>query len=435
VTPLGSRHGRAALPDLARLAPLFELFDDYVLLRRMTLDRFVARFGTGGVCGSLAEFAGEIVAVREACDALAPEARSGLPGDEPDVSRQVRELLHLRAELRVALPVPGGVGDAEAEVVLPEELVDAALRAAPAWLRQRPSSYGVFVQPVPDGGVTRLCVNHVYGGWGRFTSRFLDHLDPAAERQVAARIAATIGDGERVAQVRPVAGFNGNVHPRLVADEVSEDGARAALRPEQLELFHDVAGDRLRLRVAATGEPVSVLYLGFLLPSVLPDRWAPLVDDLGAGPADLGAALAPRRPRNTPLGPIGFRPRLRYRDLILARAQWRLPREAAAAWRAELDQDSPVVATSRRRALLGIPEHVFVAAAGPEDAAGAGALMSYLARPKSQYVDLGSALHLRCLSRTLARYPDGVVVTEALPVPTPGVRVTELVAETYRSRL
>lgn len=434
VAPLGSRHGHAALPDLARLAPLFELFDDYVLLRRMALDRFVVRFGTGGVCGSLAEFADEIVAVREACDAVTSDADFRLPGGgSGTVTAEVRKLLSLRAELIAAVPL--GDGDADAEVVLPEELVDAAVRAAPAWLRQRPSSYGVFVQPVPDGGTTRLCVNHVYGGWGRFTSRFLDHLDPVAERQVAARIAGTLGAGERIAQIRPVAGFNGNVHPRLVADEISEGGARATLRPEQLELFHDVAADQLRLRVTATGEPVSVLYLGFLLPSVLPDRWAPLVDDLGAGPADLGAALAPRLSRDTPLGPIGFRPRLRYRDLILARAQWRLPREAVTDWRAELGRDSPVFATSRRRALLGIPEHVFVAAAGPEDAVGTGALMSYLARPKSQYVDLGSALHLRCLSRTLARYPDGVVVTEALPVPTPGVRATELVAETYRSRL
>ncbi|WUH89305.1 lantibiotic dehydratase family protein [Streptomyces sp. NBC_00433] len=423
VTALGPGHGKACLPDIARLGPLFEVFDGHAVLRRMTRDRFVARFGVGGTCDSLAGFAEEIVAVREVCDGLPPG------GTPPGAGGQVRDLLGLRAELARLVPAAGP----GAEAVLPEELLDEAARRTPSWVRRRPASYGVFVQPVPDGPATRLCVNHVYGGWGRFTSRFLDHLDPGAGRQVSARIADALGEGERVAQVRPVGGFNANLHPRLVADEVSEAAAAATLRPEELQLFHDAEADQLRLRVTATGEPISVLYLGFLLPSVLPDRWMPLVDDLGAGPVDLGGALAQNRPYATALGPIGYRPRLRYRDVVVARAQWRLPKEAVHAWRAELDRDPPVQAVARRRALLGLPEHVFVAAAPPRGAAGTGALMTGLAQPKSQYVDLGSALHLRCLSRTLARYPDGVVVGEALPVPMPGVRAVELVIETYRS--
>lgn len=429
VTALGAGHGMQALPDIARLGPLFELFDGYAVLRRMTQDRFVARFGAGGTCDSLADFADEIAGAREACDDLAPDGTLRHPDGRPAVGRQVRELLRLRAELASMVPV----AEAGAEVVLPEGLVEGAGRGTPAWLRQRPASYGVFVQPVPDGGSTRLCVNHVYGGWGRFTSRFLAHLDPSAERQVSAQIAGAFGEGERVAQVRPVGGFNANLHPRLVADEVSDAAAWATLRPEQLQLFHDTAGDQLRLRVAATGEPVSVLYLGFLLPSVLPAHWMPLVNDLGSGLVDLGKALAPSRPRATGAGPIEYRPRLRYRDVIVSRAQWRLPEKLVHAWRTESDQEPPALVASRWRALLGIPEHVFVSAAGPASAVGADALTSYLAQPKSQYVDLGSALHLRCLSRTLARHPGGVIVSEALPVPTPGARAVEIVAETYRS--
>ncbi|SHM06898.1 lantibiotic dehydratase [Actinacidiphila paucisporea] len=424
VASLGRDHGKDCLPDIARLGPLFELFDGCTMLRRTTRDRFVARFGVGGTCDALADFADEMVAVREECDGAAPGGTRLGPG-----TRETDGLLRLRAELARLVPAAGP----GAEAVLPQELLDEAARRTPAWIRRRPASYAVFVQPVPDGDSTRLCVNHVYGGWGRFTSRFLDQLDPAAGRQVSARIADALGEGERVAQVRPVGGFNANLHPRLVADEVSEAAAGGTLRPEQLQLFHDAEADQVRLRVTATGRPLSVLYLGFLMPSVLPDRWMPLVDDLGSGPVDLGGALAPSRPLGTALGPVGHRPRLRYRDVIVSRAQWRLPKEMVHAWRAELDRDPPVSAASRRRALLGIPEHVFIAA-DPGDAAGTGALLPYLARPRSQYVDLGSALHLRWLSRVLARYPGGVVVSEALPVPRPGTRAVEFVAETYRSQ-
>ena len=429
VRTLGAGHGRKALPDIARLGPLFELFDGYAVIRRMTRDRFVARFGVGGICDSLADFSDEIVEIWEALDGLDPDGTFRNPDGRPTASRQVRDLLRLRAELAAAVPAAG----ANDEVVLPEELVDDAARRTPGWLRRRPASYGVFLQPVPDAAGTRLCVNHVYGGWGRFTSRFLDYLDPSAKQQVSAQIAEALGEGERIAQIRPVGGFNANLHPRLVADEVSEGAAWATLQPEQLQLVHDTAGDQVRLRIAATGELVNVLYLGFLLPLVLPNRWMPLLNDLGSGLVHLGKALAPSRQRETALGPIRCRPRLRYRDVILSRAQWRLPEEMVHAWRAELDQGSPVQVTARWRALLGVPEQIFVAAAAPEAAAGMSALPAYLAQSKSQYVDLGSALHLRCLSRTLARYPNGLIIEEALPVPKPGARAVEIVAETYRS--
>ncbi|MGC0415564.1 lantibiotic dehydratase [Embleya sp. AB8] len=434
VVDLDVRHGRAALPDLVRLTPLFEVFDGYSVVRRVVRDRFVARFGVGGRCASLYEFADTFAEAWQALDDVDPAG----PGHDGDGGRpvgpRVEELLGLRAELAAGVPD----ADANGEVVLPERLVADAARRRPNWLEPRPTSYGVFVQPVPDGGRTRLCVNHVYGGWGRFTSRFLDHLDPSAREQVSARIGELLGAAERVAQVRPVGGFNANLHPRLVADEVSEigaPGALGALRPEELELVHDPVGDGLRLRVAATGEPINVLYLGFLMPFGLPRRWLPLVGDLGSGVVDLAGALVPTRYRDTTVGRVGYRPRVRYRDIVLSRARWRLPAETAQAWRTESQQGSPVRAAARRRAHLGIPEQVFVAAAPPEAGGGPGSLPGFADRPRSQFVDLGSALHLRCLARTLARYSGGLILEEALPRPEAGARTVEFVAETYRSHL
>ncbi|WP_370135150.1 lantibiotic dehydratase [Streptacidiphilus sp. EB103A] len=429
VTALAAGHGSAVLPDIVRLSPLFELFDGYSVARQVARDRFVARFGVGGSCDSLVEFADEITEAWRALDHGDRDSTLGRPDGLQSVSGQVQELLRLRAEVASAVPAAGVDGEA----VLPEQLVADAGRRSPAWLRTRPTSYSVFVQPVTDAGTARLCVNHVYGGWGRFTSRFLDHLGPDAKQQVSAQIAEALGSVERVAQIRPVGGFNANLHPRLVADEVSEVAAWATLQPEQLELVHDTTGDQLRLRVAATGELINVLYLGFLMPFVLPGRWMPLVNDLGSGLVDLGGALARTQDRDTAVGRIRYQSRLRYRDVILSRARWRLPAETAHAWRADLDHGSPVQAASRWRALLGIPEHVFVSAAPPEGATGPSSITSFFKQPKSQYVDLGSALHVRCLSRTLARYPDSLIIEEALPEPEAGMRTVEIVAETYRS--
>ncbi|MGW5927747.1 lantibiotic dehydratase [Streptomyces anulatus] len=426
VLELGVDEGSGALPDLARLGPLFELFDGYSVVRRVAQDRFVARFGAGGSCDSLSEFA-DVVA--EAWQALAVV---GEPGDSSDrsLSLQVRALLRLRAELAAAVPAAGPDG----EVVMPDRVADEAARRRPAWLLNRPVSYGVLVQPVPAFGTTRLCVNHVYGGWGRFTSRFLDQLDPSAREQVSAQITAALDGTERVAQIRPVAGFNANLHPLLVADEVSENQQWSKLQPEELQLVHDIASDQLRLRVTATGELINVLYLGFLMPFVLPVQWMPMLNDLGSGLVDLGEALVPGRDLDTVVGRVRHRPRLRYRDVIVSRARWQLSPELVHAWHAELDQGEPAQVAARWRAALGLPEHVFVCAADPEAAAGMSAIMSYLGQPKSQYVDLGSALHLRCLARTLARYMGSLVIEEALPEPRAGVRAVEILAETYRRR-
>mgnify|MGYP000112015811 CR=1 FL=1 len=54
---LGRRHGRAAADRLPRLAGLVELFDQYLPLRRLVRDRFVARYGVGGRCERAADFA------------------------------------------------------------------------------------------------------------------------------------------------------------------------------------------------------------------------------------------------------------------------------------------------------------------------------------------------------------------------------------------
>lgn len=429
---LGYEHGAGALGSLSRLVPLLEVFDQYYVVRRAALDLFVRRYGRGGTCESPDEFAADFSAAWRVLDQLDPDGRINADGGAGPVSRELRELAAARAGVIAVAGTTATAGEA-GELVIDDRVADAAARLLPGWVRGRPGSYAVFASPAPGpGGGTLLCLNQVFGGWGRFTSRFLPYLPPAARQQVRDQVLAALGDAGRAVQVRPVLGFNANLHPRIVDDEVGDDPRWATIMAGELHLVHDLASDALRLRVAATGELLDVLYLGFLVEAAIPDRLLPLATDLASGLITY-AGLAPPSHRGTAVGDILHRPRLRYRDIVMTRRQWQLTAQTAGRWRADLD--SAVCAgdvVARWRALLGLPEQVFIGAAQGAGLTGLAALRSYFDRAKSQYVDLGSALHQRALSRTLARYPGGIQLEEALPAPLPGRRGLEVVSEIYR---
>ncbi|THA29936.1 hypothetical protein E6W17_38660 [Streptomyces sp. A1547] len=440
--PTGTLTGadRAVLGELNALAELFDLGH---LMRRAALERFVSRYGRGGTCPAPWEFGADTAAAWEEAARL-----SVRPSGDSGLSRELAELGGLREEFvqhvrTASAAAPGGWAE---EVVLPAEEVRGLAARLPDWTAARPLSYAWFVQRAapaaiaPDGAAPGglLCVNHVYGGWGRFTSRFLDHLPHGAAAQVAGAIRHGLGDGARAAQIRPVGGFNANLHPLLAGEEIGPDRYRSALAEADVELVHDPVSDQLRLRLRATGEPLDVLYLGFLAPVMLPRRLAPFLCDHPAGVVDF-RRLLPRRTLTAPGGEVRRTPRLRHAHAVLARQRWHLPEGVLAALRADLAADPgavPAAAAARWRALLGLPEQLFLHPV-PEPAAGRPAedFVRSLRAPKPQAVDLGSALHLRCLSGWLARHPRGVVLEEALPVfggRSRPAHAVELIAETYR---
>ncbi|MET9886127.1 lantibiotic dehydratase [Streptomyces sp. NPDC006430] len=448
---------RVALGELTSLAELFDLGH---VMRRAALERFVARYGHGGTCPAPWEFGADTAAAWEEAVRLA-----GRPADDPGLSGELAELARLRAEFvqRVRTAAAAEPGSWAEEVVLPAEAVRGLAARLPGWSAARPLSYSWFLQravpsghPHPEpapatatatatvdrpegtvpGGV--LCVNHVYGGWGRFSSRFLDGLPHGATAEVAREIRHGLGDGARAAQIRPVGGFNANLHPLLVGAEIGPDRQRSAFAEADVELVHDPASDQLRLRLRDTGEPLDVLYLGFLAPVMLPQRLAPFLCDHPGGVVDF-RQLLPRRTLAVAGGEVLHTPRLRHGHVVLARRRWHLPEGVLAVLRADLMADPgeiPAAATAHWRALLGLPEQLFLHPV-PEPPAGRAVedFVRSLRAPKPQALDLGSALHLRCLSGWLARHPRGVVLEESLPVfggRSHPARAVELIAETYR---
>ncbi|MBR7836779.1 lantibiotic dehydratase, partial [Actinospica durhamensis] len=430
--------GAADRQALAELTALAELFDLSHLLRRIVRDRFVARYGIGGCCQHPWEFGAEYAKAWEEAGrlaALAPGDRNDLD-DRDDFPTGGRELAALRASL-VELMQDGGSEGADADVLVPEDLVRGLGERLPDWMVRRPLSYSYFLQRGAVGDL--LCVNHVYGGWGRFTSRFLDALGSGARAEVARQIRPGLGEGARVAQFRPVGGFNANLHPLLVPDEIGPDRRWTPIAEAEVDLVHDEAADQVRLRLSGTRELLDVLYNGFLAPTMLAQRSAALLNDHPEGMVDF-RALVPRYRSDAPGGRVIRTPRLRYRHLVLRRRRWQLDAGVVQALRADLTAETPLplAATARWRALLRLPEQVFLHPVPVPARAGHATedFLARLGRPKPQFVDLGNALHLRSLAKWLSRHPDGVVLEEALPAPGGREQATcavELVTEVYRA--
>ncbi|MEU9029470.1 lantibiotic dehydratase [Streptomyces sp. NPDC048383] len=417
---------------LGEVTALAELFDLGHLVRRVVRDRFVARYGLGGSCRHPWEFGAEVTDAWDAAarlPVLDPQDGTALPtGAAP--------LLALRSAVidavrDAAVTAPAGAP----ELVLPPDPLKTLGAHLPDWALERPLGYAYFLQRDPRRGL--LCVNHVYGGWGRFSSRFLDALDPAARAAASQQIDRGLGPGARAAQIRPVGGFNANLHPLLVPDEIGTDRRSASLTESDLELVHDQATDQVRFRLRATGELLDVLYSGFLAPVLLPRRLGAHLSDHPQGTVDF-RPLIPRTPLPAPGGTVTRSPRLRHRHVVLRRARWVLPPDTVRALRADLAAGPhPAEAAARWRALLDLPEQLFLHPAAPTPTGrGAEDFLSRLNRPKPQFVDLGNALHLRCLAKWLLRHEDGAVLEEALPAsgglaaPT---RAAELVLEVNRT--
>ncbi|MEU9717513.1 lantibiotic dehydratase [Streptomyces sp. NPDC047976] len=437
---LGGFLGAADHEALREVSPLAELFDLGHLLRRVVRDRFVARYGPGGTCPRPWEFGAEVAEAWEAAGRLsALDPADALPtGTGPLAALRAEAVAAVR---EAAHGAPHGDPYADpagaAELVLPPDLLKGLGDRLPDWALSRPLSHAYFLQRDPRHGL--LCVNQVYGGWGRFTSRFLDTLDPRAATEVSRQVRRALGPDARAAQIRPVGGFNANLHPLLVPDEIGPDRRWSSLGEADLDLVHDEADDQVRIRLRETGELLDVLYPGFLSPVLLPRRLGAHLADQPHGIVDL-RPLVPRTALTAPGGGTVTRtPRLRHRHVVLRRRRWLLPPGAVERLRADLTAggEVPAEAAARWRAALGLPEQLFLhpAATAPTGRP-AEDFLSGLSRPKPQLVDLGNALHLRCLAKWLSRHGGGAVLEEALPAPgaqDAPARAVELVLEVYRA--
>ncbi|MFJ5881748.1 lantibiotic dehydratase [Kitasatospora cineracea] len=416
------------LAELARILPAFDLG----LAQRLTLKGFfLARHGRGGRSDDLLQlvqdFHEDIFHQYLQFTAAKPAetAHGGHPPEEnwlgrPEITaldRARAELARRMGELANRLPA-----DAEELTLGPADL--AAVADHLSWTSGDFAPHSHFVQLSVRDGEPLAVLNHSYGGlcfpFTRFTHCFEpeegDAAVPAADPGLSAALRAVLGEavpaGAVLAEVTAgAATTNLNLHTRLTDYEVVCPGETstapeaAQLHLDDLYVEHDPAADRLVLRSRRLGAEVVPVYLGYLVPMVLPDIPRSLL--LFSPTSRVTPELWRGVPAGPPLHGVTRRPRVRYGSLVLHRRSWTAEPEALPQLPPGASESERYLAWQRWRRRHGLPVRAF-ARVRPGGAGAPGTV-------KPQYVDFASPLSLTALDGLLAAGAGQLVLEEMLP--------------------
>jgi hypothetical protein len=406
------------LRSLHRILPVF----DVALPQRLTFQGFfAARFGAGGRCQDLLrlvhDFHEDLFDQYLQVTGRQPTVQ---PGDADGRPRPEENWLGLpaltaldaaRAELVDGMRARRAAAEEDAaELDLGEELVDAvADRLAPVPAGLAPYSH--FVQLADRPGDPLVVLNNSYGGLGFPFTRFTHCLGGAVTDHLRRTLRAAQPAGAVFAEVTAgAATTNLNLHARLTDFEIVCPGETSSAPPEarlpldDLSVEHDPVADRLRLRSRRLDREVVPLYLGYLVPMVLPEvpRTLLLLSPTSRAAVDVW--------RGVPAGPardgVTARPRVRYRSLVLARRSWSCAAAALPGRPPGVGDAGWFLSWQLWRRVHGLPARVFATVYGGTAWSGG---------TKPQYVDFDSVLSLLALDGLLRDPAARVVLTEALP--------------------
>ncbi|WP_371483930.1 lantibiotic dehydratase [Kitasatospora sp. NBC_00315] len=444
------------LASLTRILPVF----DVALAQRLTLKGFfLVRHGRGGRCEDLLKLVHDFHEdifnqyLQFTSQKPAAGADNAHPVEENWLGMpEITALDRARAELaRRMNTLWQGRSGAAVELELDEAAV-AAVAAELAPLGRGFEPYSHFLQLARRAGDPLVVLNNSYGGlcfpFTRFTHCFEPDQDAAGvdatevdRGEDAAGVDATAPDrGEGAtapdlpAELRaalrelcpPGAVFaevtagaattNLNLHSRLTDHEIvcpgetstAADAARIQL--DDLYVEHDIAQDRLLLRSRRLGREVVPLYLGYLVPMVLPEIPRTL---LLFSPT---SRVTPEVWRGVPAAPasggVSHRPRLRHGSLVLHRRAWTVEPGATPVPRPGADDAERYLQWQRWRRRHDLPDRVFARIRPLPRADEVG---GWFGASKPQYVDFDSPLSLMALDGLLAGRAAVVVLEEMLP--------------------
>ncbi len=420
-----TRLAEGPLRSLGRLLPAF----DVALPQRLTLKGFfLARFGRGGRCDDLLRLVHDFhedifrqyLQFTSAKDDFLPDGSHapeenwlGLP--EITALDGARATFTARMRERWA-ELPWDAEEFVLDDALTDEVAEALGGAAPAF---QPHSH--FLQLARRDGDPLVVLNDSFGGlcfpFTRFTHCFDDPEGPGLTAAIRAELHQLLPPDAVFAEVTAgSATTNLNLHGRLTDHEIvcpgetSSAPEEARLHLDDLYAVHDETTDRLLLRSRRLDREVVPLYLGYLVPMVLPEIPRTLL---------LFSPTARPKPdvwRGVPAGPehdgVTRRPRVRHQGLVLQRRSWtvadgRLPLRTPGVTDADW-----YLGWHRWRVEHGLPERVFATVHEEREGEGAG---GWFGSAKPQYVDFASPLSLTGLEGLLAGKRARTVFEEMLP--------------------
>ncbi|WP_107440038.1 lantibiotic dehydratase [Streptomyces sp. 142MFCol3.1] len=413
------------LRSIGRILPAF----DVALPQRLTLKGFfLARFGRGGHCADVLRLVHDFhedifrqyVQFTATKDDFLPDG-SHAPEENwlgmPEIAAVDRARAALTARVRADWSVlPPGADEFVLDDATVDEVADALAGAAPVF---QPQSH--FLQLARRDGDPLVVLNNSFGGlcfpFTRFTHCFDGEDGTDLTTSLREDLRGLLPPGAVFAEITAgAATTNLNLHGRLTDHEIVCPGEHSTAPEESrihlddLYAVHDVDTDRLVLRSARLDREVVPLYLGYLVPMVLPEipRTLLLFSPTARSVLDVW--------RGVPAGPedqgVTGRPRVRHHALVLQRRSWTAA-DGSLPLRAPNTGDGDwYLGWQRWRTRHGLPARVFATVrrqtADGEDSGPFGG-------SKPQYVDFDSPLSLMALEGLLTGTRARTVFEEMLP--------------------
>lgn len=419
---LNLRRWGTVMQDLEQLQRVLPIFDPNTPRRLVMQGFFRARYGPGARCDDLATFAAQFQSEffsnyqeRKAFHAFFDSAGSFRPRTN---DFQLPELDQINAAMQRTAALVG-----EAQAALPADAAELVLDDS--WIAELqpfvPASAGelrsdsFFAQLASDNGEPLLVLNRTYMGLTTMFSRFAHFLndDQPLVDTLSATLDALLPADAVFAEIK--GGYdttNLNLHPRVTPYEIVCPG-EVTLRPadeqihlDDLYIVDDLAANRLRLFSRHLGREVVPVYLGFLMPLVLPEIQQVLLNFSPDSMSRLN--LWAGVPAPEAVDGVAFYPRVRYNQLVLHRAAWRLAPDALPQRDPQECDPDYMLRIERWRRAHHIPERVF---ATPEGEGGANVYAPY----KPFYVDFTSYFSVQLLDTTVRGASQRLVLSEMLP--------------------
>ncbi|MGD1223521.1 lantibiotic dehydratase [Streptomyces krungchingensis] len=413
------------LRSIGRILPAF----DVALPQRLTLKGFfLARFGHGGRCADVLRLVHDFhedifrqyVQFTATKDDFLPDG-SHAPEENwlgmPEISAVDRARAALTARVRADWSVlPSGADEFVLDDATVDEVADALAGAAPAF---QPQSH--FLQLARRDGDPLVVLNNSFGGLCFPFTRFTHCFDGGDGTDLTTALREDLREllppGAVFAEITAgAATTNLNLHGRLTDYEIVCPGEHstapeeAQIHLDDLHAVHDVDTDRLVLRSARLDREIVPLYLGYLVPMVLPEipRTLLLFSPTARSVLDVW--------RGVPAGPedqgVTARPRVRHHALVLQRRSWTAADGSLPLRAAGTGDGDWYLGWQRWRTRHGLPARVFATVhqqtADGEDS-------GLFGGSKPQYVDFDSPLSLMALEGLLAGARARTVFEEMLP--------------------
>lgn len=420
------------LSDMAELQKILPAFDINMEKKIVTQGYFRARYGAGQRCDDFLAFVDDFRQNFFEQYLQGSRASFGQSGhvnhfQQPELDRlhQVQQVVTNYMRQATAHQQ-----EQSAEVILAEDFIQAILPYIPEAMLDIASNT-FFAQFVRENKEPLAIVNHIYTGFTQNFSRFAYLFRSEEGYQVLPLLKETLQKisppGAVYAELK--GGYdatNLNMHPPVTAYELVCSGDKST-RPldeqiplEDLSIVDDGIDGHLRLYSKRLEKEVIPLYLGFLLPMMLPEIQQILLTFSYNTMCILNLWKGVKeKPAEEQL--VAY-PRLRYKNLVLQRAEWKLSSAQFPQRDPGQDDFTFFLNINRWRREKGLPRQLFVASdkvfgapKAQEQSAKEGKPAQQMRNYKPLYLDFENFFVVTLLEALVRDSTQTLVLSEMLP--------------------